>query len=57
MEIIEKIFSFHTCVWSIDAATEGVYTCVCHRISDYKKKAPNIMNVYYNLEKKMKKLK
>jgi len=45
-----------TCVWSNDAATEGVGTCVCHRISDYKKEALNIMNIYYNLEKRMKKI-
>jgi len=31
-----------TCVWSNDAAIEGVDTCVCHRISDYKKEALNI---------------
>jgi len=35
-----------TCVWSNDAATEGVVTCVCHRISDSKKEALNIMNIY-----------
>jgi len=46
-----------TCVWSNDAATEGVDICVCHRISDYKKEALNIMNIYYNLEKRMKKIK
>jgi len=40
----------NTGVWSNDAATEGVNTCVCHRISDYKKEALNIMNIYYNLE-------
>jgi len=45
-----------TCVWSNDAAIEGVGTCVCHRISDYKKEALNIMNIYYNLEKRMKKI-
>jgi len=39
-----------TCVWSNDAATKGVDTCVCHRISDYKKEAHD-MNIYYNLEK------
>jgi len=44
-----------TCVWSNATATEGVDTCVCHRISDYKKEALNIMNTYYNLEKGMKK--
>jgi len=44
----------HTCMWSNDAATEGVDTCVCHRISDYKKEALNIMNIYYNLEKNEK---
>jgi len=54
--------SFHgnhmdTCVWSNDAATEGVDTCVCHRISDYKKEALNIMNIYYSLEKRMKMIK
>jgi len=45
-----------TFVWSNDAATKGVDTCVCHRISDYKKEALNIMNirVYYNLEKARK---
>jgi len=46
-----------TCVWSNDAATEGVNTCVCHRILDYKKEALNIMNIYYNLEKRMKMIK
>jgi len=46
-----------TCVWSNDAATEGVDTSVCHRISDYKKEALNIMNKYYNLEKRMKMIK
>jgi len=46
-----------TCVWSNDAATEGVDTCVCHRNSDYKKEALNIMNKYYNLEKRMKMIK
>jgi len=46
-----------TCVWSNDAATEGVYTCVCHQISDYKKEALNTMNIYYNLEKRIKKIK
>jgi len=45
-----------TCVWSNDAATEGVFTCVCHRILDYKKEALNIINIYYNL-KKIKKIK
>jgi len=40
-----------TCVWSNDAATEGINTCVRHRISDYKMEALNIMNVYYNLKK------
>jgi len=25
----------NTCVWSNDAATEGVDTCECHRILDY----------------------
>jgi len=44
----------HTCMWSNDAATEGVDTCVCHWISDYKKEALNIMNIYYNLEKNEK---
>jgi len=39
------------------AATEGVDTCVCHRISDYKKEALNIMNIHYNLEKRIKKIK
>jgi len=28
-----------TCVWTNDAATEGVDTCVCHRISGYKTEA------------------
>jgi len=46
-----------TCVWSNDAAIEGVDTCVCHRISDYKKEALNIMNKYYNLENIMKMIK
>jgi len=46
-----------TCVWSNDAATEGVDTCVCHRISDYNKEAFNIVNIYYNLEKINKKIK
>jgi len=46
-----------TCVWSNDAATERVDTCVCQRISDYKKEALNIMNIYYNLEKRMKMIK
>jgi len=39
-----------TCVCSNDAGTEGVDTCVCHRISDYKKEALNTMNIYYNLK-------
>jgi len=46
-----------TCGWSNDPATEGVDTCVCHRVSDYKKEAFNIMNIYYNLEKRMKMIK
>jgi len=48
-----SIHGFHmdTCVWSNDAATEGIPTCVCHRISDYKKEALNIMNIYYILKK------
>jgi len=46
-----------TCVWSNDAATEGVDTCVCRRISDYKKEALTIMNKCYNLEKRMKMIK
>jgi len=46
-----------TCVRSNDGATEGVDTCVCHRISDYKKEALNIMNVYYSLEKRRKEIK
>jgi len=45
------------CVWSNDAATQGVDTCVYHWISDYKKKALNIMNIYYSLEKRIKKIK
>jgi len=39
-----------TCVCSNDAGTKGVFTCVCHRISDYKKEALNTMNIYYNLK-------
>jgi len=46
-----------TCVWSNDTATEGVGTCACHQISDYKEEALNIINIYYNLEKRMKKIK
>jgi len=44
-----------TCVWSNGAATEGVDTCVCHRISDYNKEALN--NIYYNLKKIIQKIK
>jgi len=40
-----------TCVWSNYAATEGVDTCVCHRISDYKKEALNIMIIDIILKK------
>jgi len=36
-----------TCVWCNVAATEGVDTFVCNRISDYKKETLTIMNIYY----------